>query len=316
MALSMVYGYIIPGVQVFAYDVRFRHAQKRAPLLRSHGGYPAVTPPRPIRIGRPDDRTSEKGRAAPDIWGRVAAIARCVRGRLFWHPHAKYAEGCFSVEPEATADSAFEESTRAAELIGLTRDPGEAEKTNEQHRIARRRPFRSPCDFGRPPPKRGRDDLSGGSTPPLERERIGPSEAAKFRGLVGYPQTLMFGRADRALPRPFSERRRDDIATTRPAPSPPLSGFASWRVGTTESPERRHCSEVGRTGAAGYADASGDGRVGAPLLIEGRKRPAHTHSPERLMRYGAGIPNLEPSAKSPGVTHARDVAPGRPGILC
>lgn len=65
-----------------------------------------------------------------------------------------------------------------------------------------------------------------------------------------------------------------------------------------------------------YTDASGEGRIGAVLFVDGVRHTVHTRAPEWFMSVGAGIFELELLAELLGLMLACEIVPGRPGLLC
>ena len=164
-----------------------------------------------------------------------------------------------------------------------------------------------------PLPQANRDELASDLEIILSKGTLGPAEAARYRGELGFFQTLMFGRAGWALIQPFTERQYASTATTRSKLSPPLRDVAPWRIATVGSTVCR-CTEYRRTVVV-YTDASGAGRLGFVLLIDGKRWSIHTHCPECLLRPNSGISEIELVAECLGLTLECLLAPGRPVLL-
>ena len=237
---AVLYEHVGPAIQLYAFAVDFAHAYKHVPLLRSQGEFATVIllPP----TGGPvmaQLRTQPLGsRRSPANRGRVTAFARWPLGRIFGIFLATYADDCFSLEPIETVRSAYDTITQWNALLGLELDADKWKKPACEIELLGATISLRPGSIDASLPQRKRGELAHDLKQLRSSGVLGPADAAKMRGRLGYFQTLVFGRAGRAQLQPFTERQYAARATAQTVLPPSLKEVTPWWIATTESSER------------------------------------------------------------------------------
>ena len=235
--------------------------------------------------------------------------------RLFAISLAAYVDDGFAVEPGTTVWSAFEIVPEIPKLLGLELEDDKAKKPSNDLVLLGAQVAFNPGAVSAGLPSCKRAEMARGLRLLLSKGTLGPAGAAKWRGELGYFQTLLFGRAGRVMLRPFSERQYSARAHAKTPFPHALRDVAPWWVAIVESSGRRRISARKHTPVSIYTDACGAGHLGAVVYLDDQMFVAHTHSPKWIMEADASISGIGLLAEFPGLTLARAIAPRRPILL-
>ena len=165
------------------------------------------------------------------------------------------------------------------------------------------------------PPHR-RESLMSGLKQMMSDNVFSPANAAKWRGRLGFAQSLMFGRMGRALLQPFSARQYAKLSTTNWKLSDDLREVIPWWVANIDHSIPRRANAIDSHPVLAYTDASGEGHIGCVIYIDGKRTMGHTHLPQWFRDLLPGIFEYEICANIFGLAMAAELAPGRPVLLC
>lgn len=133
--------------------------------------------------------------------------------------------------------------------------------------------------------------------------------------MLGFSQSLLFGKVGRALLQPTIQRQYSKNPG-RPNPlSPELADALKWRMAALVGAPPRPIPYRVVKPVLIYTEACGAGHVSAILFIDGVRRVRRSHLPE-WFENEAGIFEYELSAVLLGMCVALCLAPGRPCFLC
>ena len=221
-----------------------------------------------------------------------------------------FADDCYCIEPCPICDSAFFDTKGCDALLGLELDGG-----NESHPSATIRLLGATIELtvgsveATIPPSR-MEHLSAGLKHLLLDNALTPSGAAKWRGRLGFAQSLMFGRAVRALIRPFSARQYAQWSPRQWALPDDLEEVIPWWVALVRPAPSKGVHKRPNTGGCLYRCVRR--RTWGMRGIPRWNTPHGSYPPTGLDTAPVpGISEYEICANISGLAVANELAPGR-----
>ena len=318
LALETLFEKLSPELELNSFAVDFRHAYKNIPLPTSQHELATII------LAPPDGppmkavlKTQPFGaKRAPANWARVTAFLRWVVARLFSITLFVYVDDCFTVEPVSTVLSAFKSIQELFALFGLELEEDKEKKPTKELELLGAQILFAPGMIKATLPVNKRLKYTTELRAILARNALGPAEAAKIRGKLGYAQTLFFGRVGRSLLRPFSVRQYDSAASSSTKLPQGLKDVIPWWIAQLGCAKPRMVCTRPTHPVLAYSDACGEGHLGAITVLDGMVATHHTHVPSWFARAKTGIFELELMACVIGLLAAMAIAPGRPVLLC
>ena len=162
-------------------------------------------------------------------------------------------------------------------------------------------------------PSRKTKDLSHDLRATLQRDVLAPSQAAKFRGRLGWAQSLHVGRFGRAMLQ-LPPCRQYSKLDGRLHLSDDLMDVIQWRLSAIActTPRRISCANT-QTNLV-YSDAFGAGHLGAVCIRLGSYETVSAHAPDWFAKI-AKIMKFEQAGDISGILTAREISPARPILL-
>ena len=316
LAGVMQFKKLAPGCVLKAFTVDFAHAYKHVPMEVSQREFATIV--FADTRGTPHYATLKTqpfgSRRAPANWGRVTAFTKWVMSRLFACTVRVFVDGCFVTEPDATIWSAYEALNTVCDLLGLTLEPSKTTPPTDRLLLLGADIHIKISEITATLPDRKRTDIVTELRKILERNNLTPAEAAKMRGRLGYAQSLLFGRAGRAMLAPFAERQY----SARPGRSHPLSvdlrETIPWWIAVIGRLIPRRIPFLPIPHMVVYTDASGSGHLGAVAIYMGVTHTFSTHLPDWFTE-GNKIYEFEMAGTLFGLLCALEIAYGAPIIL-
>ena len=248
--------------------------------------------------------------------GESNSFLRWIAARLCNITLFVYVDDCFAAEPVSKILSAFKSTRELFALFGpdIEEDKGKKPTTNLTLLGAQ---IRFPPGWIMETfPMNTRPKYASELRAILARNTLGPAEAAKMRGKLGYAQTLLFGRDGRSPLHPFSDRQYETTSSSSTSLSKDLDDVIPfWLAQLGGANPRAVCTRPMRP-ALVYKDAFGEGNLVAITVLDGAVSPHHTHAPPRFVRGKTGISELELLACALGILADMDITPDRPMLLC
>ena len=153
-------------------------------------------------------RTQPFGAArSPANWERVPRFAQLALALLCGVDLKVYAGDCICIEPEATCRSAFHATKGFGALLGLALEKRKECHQGEKIDLLGAHVVLSHDFVEASFPAHKKEQLLAGLKQALSSNVSTPVDAAKWRGRLGFAQSLTFGRMGRSLQQPFSDRQ-------------------------------------------------------------------------------------------------------------
>ena len=166
----------------------------------------------------------------------------------------------------------------------------------------------------------------------LKRGRLTPAGASKMRGrlvflrykniylllrrkIIGFAQSLAFGKLGRALPPPFTERQYTRTQSTRYPLNDDLREAITWWLTHLGNQRPRRVNFKLRHPVLVYSDACGAGHIGCIVYYGGEIFRVSTHLPTRFASANEKITEYELAGTLLGLCTAVALFPNAPILL-
>ena len=306
-----------PGCLLKCATLDFSHAYKHVPIQENQKEFATIVvapPAGPLKIATL--RTQPFGsKRAPANWPRVKNFIKWVLLTLFRIVISVYVGDIFLIETSETIDSAFTTVKMVCNQLGFVLEDSKEQTPPRSLNLLCADIMISDDTITARLPERKRNELLNELRQVLTKGTLTPAQAAKLRGRLGYSQSLMFGRFGRALMTEFTARQYSKNKTRFHPITDEIREAIKWWIGILCSTVPRKLALNPKKPILIYADASGEGHIGAVVFFEGPSKTMHTHLPE-WFAIENGIYEFELAGVILALIITSLLKPGHPILLC